>query len=149
MGLYLAALREARELGRVKAWIWCDTRCNPANILTKLKVDGCLEFDDVIRDLYRKAMWEPTHPFGWDCLQLSDPIQIVFKDLPPPLPPTKKMQLKKTETTDPDHYNPSETQNPETEGDIKTEGSVNLDNTSKRGNPVHQRGQSLPLRGQT
>jgi hypothetical protein len=40
LGLYIAALRAFKEIGRTRAWIWLDTRDCLANILTKLMPNG-------------------------------------------------------------------------------------------------------------
>ncbi len=47
LALYLSALREQTEVGRVKAWVWLDTKDMLSNGLTKLNGDGTLPLDDI------------------------------------------------------------------------------------------------------
>jgi hypothetical protein len=54
MTLYVAALRELKETGRVESWGWVDTRDNVSNGLTKLSEDGTLPMSD-ITNLHRCA----------------------------------------------------------------------------------------------
>ena len=62
--LYLAALREQKELGRVKAWCWVDTKDMLANALTKLEANGTLPLDDITDSLAR-GFWEPKFVYKW------------------------------------------------------------------------------------
>ena len=103
MTLYLVALRELLSSGFVRAFVWADTRDNVSNCLTKLKSDGSLDLDSCFTSLRKTGAWEPKYPFGWLSTKLTDPVVTDFKPLPPPLPPTKRMQAKvqtKVEETD-------------------------------------------------
>jgi hypothetical protein len=63
--LYLSALREQKQLGRIKAWVWVDTRDCLANGMTKLEDDGSLplkEITEALRDRY----WEPAYAYRWN-----------------------------------------------------------------------------------
>jgi hypothetical protein len=62
--LYLAALREQKELGRIKAWCWVDTKDMLANALTKLEANGTLPLDDITESLAR-GFWEPKFVYKW------------------------------------------------------------------------------------
>ena len=100
--LYLHALRELYQLGLVEAYLWCDTRDNIANALTKLKPDGTLDLGD-LKDFYRGGGWEPKQPFRWHSSRLSDPSHFRFVPLPPPPPSTKHLadhKLIATETAE-------------------------------------------------
>ena len=63
--LYLAALREQKEIGRVIAWVWQDTRDCLPNALTKLNSDGTLPCDDYCESTAH-GFWEPRYPFRWN-----------------------------------------------------------------------------------
>ena len=92
MTLYIQACREFYETGRCEAFVWVDTRCNVANVLTKFGQSGLLEIDDTSSRVYTSASWEPTNPFRWQSHDLIDPeplIRVVFRDPPPA---TKEMQ---------------------------------------------------------
>ena len=62
MTLFVEALREYKAEGRIQEYCWCDTRDNIANVLTKLKPDGCLELDG-ITNTFDTATWKPKHLF--------------------------------------------------------------------------------------
>ena len=62
--LYLAALREQKDVGRVKAWVWCDTRDCLANGMTKLETSGELPLKE-ITDAMKTASWEPAYAYRW------------------------------------------------------------------------------------
>jgi hypothetical protein len=62
MTLFVEALREYKAEGRIHEFCWCDTRDNIANVLTKLKPDGCLELDGITSTL-DTATWKPKHLF--------------------------------------------------------------------------------------
>jgi len=65
LSLYIAALREFRSCGRIKAWIWCDTRDMIANSMTKLLEDGTNDLSE-IREPWRDFCWNLKHPFQWE-----------------------------------------------------------------------------------
>ena len=71
LGLYIAALREFKEVGRIRAWIWLDTRDCLANILTKLMPNG-----EVMQDgfdlILKKFVWQPQHPYKWNGQYCTD-----------------------------------------------------------------------------
>ena len=105
MTLYLVALRELLSLGQVRAYVWADTRDNVSNCLTKLKSDGTLDLDACFTSMRQTGAWEPKFPFGWMTTNLTDPVISNFKPLPPPLPPTKRMQAKaQTQAVEPEEF---------------------------------------------
>jgi hypothetical protein len=63
--LYLAALREQRQLNRVKAWVWVDTRDCLANGMTKLEHDGTLPLKEISEALQHRH-WEPSYAYRWN-----------------------------------------------------------------------------------
>ena len=68
--LHLAALREYKQRGNVRAWVWVDTNDQLANVLTKLNSDGTLPMDDLTAAL-RTQHYEPTRPFKWQGLTVA------------------------------------------------------------------------------
>jgi hypothetical protein len=88
MSLYIYALRELRESGYVSAWLWCDTRDNIANALTKLNDDGTLPIEPVTSFL-RNGAWEPAYPYRWQHT-LTDPAMLKLTLLPSPPASTSK-----------------------------------------------------------
>ena len=62
--LYLAALRELRETGRVEAYVWMDTRDMVSNPLTKLEADGRLTLQE-LGSFLRDGIFKISHPFKW------------------------------------------------------------------------------------
>jgi hypothetical protein len=63
--LYLSALREQKQLGRIKAWIWVDTRDCIPNGMTKLEDDGTLPLLEISEAL-RSHSWEPHYAYRWN-----------------------------------------------------------------------------------
>ena len=77
--LYLYALRELKEMQRVQAFVWVDTKDCLANVLTKLNSDGTLPMRE-LNDTLRHCFWEPLNPFRWqgqlcapDKLEMPEP----------------------------------------------------------------------------
>ena len=68
--LHLAALREYKQRGHVRAWVWVDTNDQLANVLTKLNADGTLPMDELSTAL-RTNHYEPTRPFKWQGLTVT------------------------------------------------------------------------------
>ena len=64
LGLYIAALREFRTLGRIEANVWCDTRDMLSNSLTKIKEDGSTEPE--INQALKTGSWHLKHPYRWN-----------------------------------------------------------------------------------
>jgi hypothetical protein len=64
LGLYIAALREFRTLGRIEANVWCDTRDMLSNSLTKIKEDGSTEPE--INHVLKTGSWQLKHPYQWN-----------------------------------------------------------------------------------
>lgn len=62
--LYLAALRELRELQRIQEYVWCDTRDMLANSLTKIEADGTCPVAEV-EEFLRTFVLKFTHPYKW------------------------------------------------------------------------------------
>lgn len=93
MTLYVQAIREMFELGKVEAFVWCDTRDNAANALTKFAQSGLLELAE-LKLLYKHAVWEPAHSFRWHGEMLSDPQAPPLTVFAKPPPPTKDMTAK-------------------------------------------------------
>ncbi len=62
--LYLAALREQRQIDRVKAWVWVDTRDCLANGMTKLETTGELPLAEISESLQLR-FWEPKYAYRW------------------------------------------------------------------------------------
>jgi hypothetical protein len=85
--LYMSALRELKDTGRVVMWAWVDTRDNVSNGLTKLSDDGTMPMSD-ITNLYRCAAWEPLFPYRRG-QTLCDPFAVTFKPMRTP-PPTSR-----------------------------------------------------------
>ncbi len=67
--LHVAALRNEREVGRVRAWIWLDTEEMLANGLTKLNSDGTLPLELLQKSL-RDCKWEPKMQFKYNNLRI-------------------------------------------------------------------------------
>ena len=91
--LYLEALREAKEHGKVTAFAWIDTRDNLANSLTKFSQSGLLEIAE-LTTMHEQAAWEPQQMFRWNTQQLVEPCKLkpqVFAAMPPS---TKEMHEK-------------------------------------------------------
>ena len=91
MTLYVQACREFHETGKLEAFVWCDTKCNIANVLTKFNQSGLLEIDEFLKLVYASASWEPVNPFRWQTNALTDPEPLTRTIFPPPMPPTKEM----------------------------------------------------------
>ena len=65
MSLYISALREDRNNGRIKNWGWIDTRDMLANPLTKLDTAGTIEWAD-LRKTMMTSRWSPAQPYKID-----------------------------------------------------------------------------------
>ena len=91
MTLYVQACREFHETGKLAAFVWCDTKCNIANVFTKFNQSGLLEIDEFLKLVYASASWEPVNPFRWQTNALTDPEPLTRTIFPPPMPPTKEM----------------------------------------------------------
>jgi len=63
--LYLSALRELRDIGRIQAHCWIDTEDNLANVLTKLCKDGTTESELLVKAT-KYAFWEPLKLYKWN-----------------------------------------------------------------------------------
>ena len=62
--LHLAYIREQKDEGRVRAWVWCDTKDMLANCLTKLEKDGSLPSADLAKAMH-DLWWNPSHVFEY------------------------------------------------------------------------------------
>ena len=70
LGLYIAALREFRSIGRIEANVWIDTRDMIANTLTKLKEDGTTEME--LLEALKTFTWRLTHAYKWNNVWCSE-----------------------------------------------------------------------------
>jgi len=59
LSLYLGALRSDKETGRVRSWIWLDTKDMLANSLTKVESDGTVAWED-LRQVLVSSWWQPS-----------------------------------------------------------------------------------------
>jgi hypothetical protein len=64
LALYIAALREFRSTGRIRAYVWIDTRDMIANSLTKLKEDGSNEIE--LLSVLQNFKWSLNHAYKWN-----------------------------------------------------------------------------------
>ena len=64
LALYIAALREFRNTGRIRAYVWIDTRDMIANSLTKLKEDGSNEIE--LLSVLQTFKWSLNHAYKWN-----------------------------------------------------------------------------------
>jgi hypothetical protein len=65
--LYLASLRESKENGSIKAWVWVDTDDDLANGLTKLENNGAM-LNDALTEALTLSWYEPRKPYQWNGL---------------------------------------------------------------------------------
>ena len=62
--LYLSALRELKELKRVKEYVWIDTRNMLANAMTKLELDGSITLLE-IGEFLKTHVFTLSFPYKW------------------------------------------------------------------------------------
>ena len=70
--LHLSALRDLRDQGHVRDWIWVDTHSNVANGMTKLNDDGTLPLEDFTA-LLDTCYWNPSHPYKVGSIMTAPP----------------------------------------------------------------------------
>ena len=70
--LHLSALRDLRDQGHVKDWVWVDTHSNVANAMTKLAADGTLPLDS-FTEMLESCYWNPSHPFKVGSIMTAPP----------------------------------------------------------------------------
>jgi len=74
--LYLSALRSDKEQGRIRSWLWIDTRDMLANCMTKIESDGQLAWLDLRRTML-SGYWQPSHVWKWNSLDMKPAAPIV------------------------------------------------------------------------
>jgi len=71
LSLYLACLREYKTVGRISAFIWCDTRDMLANALTKLEESGLVPLE-IMPESLKTNRWILQHPYKYNTTLSSD-----------------------------------------------------------------------------
>lgn len=72
LALYISALRELKEVGRVEAVVWCSTHDCIADSLTKLSEAGELPVQ-LLTEAQRRSYWEPLLPYLWNEVMTTPP----------------------------------------------------------------------------
>ena len=65
LGLYVAAIREFVQCGRISALVWADTRDMIANGMTKLNDNGEVPLEG-LNDCILNGFWAPKHPYQYN-----------------------------------------------------------------------------------
>ena len=73
LALYISALRELQEVGRVEAFVWCSTHDCIADSLTKLSEAGELPVQ-LLTEAQRRSYWEPLLPYLWNEVMATPPV---------------------------------------------------------------------------
>jgi len=92
LALYVSALRELKEVGRVEAIVWCSTHDCIADSLTKLSESGELPVQ-LLTEAQRRSYWEPLLPYLWNEVMTTPsattlPPVLVMPALPAMAPPS-------------------------------------------------------------
>ena len=70
LGLYVAAVREFKSVGRIQSFVWLDTRDMLANCLTKMEDSGELPLED-LDNFLKVATWSPKQAYQWNRIFVS------------------------------------------------------------------------------
>lgn len=68
--LFVFMLREAKQNGSVRSWIWLDTRNMIANGQTKIEENGTLDME-LMNKVMSTNFFEPVHPYKKDGIMMS------------------------------------------------------------------------------